>query len=185
MTTATLDEPPTPAAAQPVGAPHAVVPPDRAAATRGSRWHVWVLLGITLLGGVLRFSFPTRPLLWGDDAYTVYRTHAEYQAMLDILQYDGFTPLHYELYWLLGRITGTQDSPMTPGGPNIVHAVHLTPAVVRFLPALWGSLMVPAMYLLAVHLVRRRTALVVALVTACSAYLLGYSRDMKMYMMVW
>jgi hypothetical protein len=45
--------------------------------------------------------------------------------------------------------------------------------------------MVPAMYLLAVHLVRRRTALVVALVTACSAYLLGYSRDMKMYMMVW
>jgi 4-amino-4-deoxy-L-arabinose transferase-like glycosyltransferase len=147
--------------------------------------HLWILLAITLLGGILRFSLPTHPLLWGDDAYTVYRTHAEYQAMLDILQYDGFTPLHYELYWLLGRITGTEDSPMTPGGPNIVHAVHLTPAVVRFLPALWGSLMVPAMYLLAVHLVRRRTALVVALVTACSAYLLGYSRDMKMYMMVW
>jgi 4-amino-4-deoxy-L-arabinose transferase-like glycosyltransferase len=152
---------------------------------RPSRRHLWILLAITLLGGLLRFSFPTRPLLWGDDAYTVYRVHAEYQAMLDILQYDGFTPLHYELYWLLGRATGTVDAPMTRGGANIVHAVHLTPAVLRFLPALWGSLMVPAMYLLAVHLVRRRTALVVALVTACSAYLLGYSRDMKMYMMVW
>jgi 4-amino-4-deoxy-L-arabinose transferase-like glycosyltransferase len=152
---------------------------------RPTRRELLILLAITLLGGLLRFSFPTRPLLWGDDAYTVYRVHAEYQAMLDILQYDGFTPLHYELYWLLGRITGTQDSPMSPGGPNIVHAVHLTPAVLRFLPALWGTLMVPAMYLLALHLVRRRTAMVVALVTACSAYLLGYSRDMKMYMMVW
>ncbi|MDB5319061.1 MAG: hypothetical protein JWN40_692, partial [Phycisphaerales bacterium] len=181
MTQATLEAPPLPPPIpEPVARPLPVIP-----LLRPTGRHLWILLAITLLGGLLRFSFPTRPLLWGDDAYTVYRTHADYQAMLDILQYDGFTPLHYELYWLLGRITGTQDSPMTPGGPNIVHAVHLTPAVLRFLPALWGSLMVPAMYLLAVHLVRKRTALVVALVTACSAYLLGYSRDMKMYMMVW
>src|SRR5258706_6433681 len=61
----------------------------------------------------------------------------------------------------------------------------MAPQVVRLLPAFFGTVMVPAMYFLAVQLVRRRTALVVALVTACSAYLLGYSRDMKMYMMVW
>jgi hypothetical protein len=45
--------------------------------------------------------------------------------------------------------------------------------------------MVPGMYFLAVQLLRRRTAVAVALFTACSAYLLGYSRDGKMYMMQW
>jgi 4-amino-4-deoxy-L-arabinose transferase-like glycosyltransferase len=194
MTQATLETPPAlPAIVEETQ--HSAEPiPARHLRLRPTRRELWILLAITLLGGVLRFSFPYRPLLWGDDAYTVYRVHAEYQAMLDILQYDGFTPLHYELYWLLGRVTGTQDSPMgapkvdsptIPTGPPIVHAVRLTPAVLRFLPAFWGTLMVPAMYLLALHLVRRRTAMVVALVTACSAYLLGYSRDMKMYMMVW
>jgi hypothetical protein len=145
----------------------AEAPPAYVIVARPSRRHLWVLLGICLLGGLLRFSFMDRPQLWGDDAYTVYRTHADYQSMLDILQYDGFTPLHYELYWLLGK----------------VHT--LTPHAVRFLPALFGTLMVPGMYFLAAQLVRRRTALVVALFTACSAYLLGYSRDGKMYMMQW
>jgi 4-amino-4-deoxy-L-arabinose transferase-like glycosyltransferase len=157
---------------------------------RPSRGHLWILLLITLLGGLLRFSYPTKPLLWGDDAYTVYRTHADYQSMLDILQYDGFTPLHYELYWLLGRAAGTETSSMTRDangepGPPVVHSTGMRPGVLRLLPAFFGTLMVPAMYLLAVQLVRRKTALVIALVTACSAYLLGYSRDMKMYMMVW
>jgi 4-amino-4-deoxy-L-arabinose transferase-like glycosyltransferase len=159
-------------------------PPERAVSWPDRR-HLWVLLAITVLGFVLRFSFPTRPPLWGDDAYTVYRTHADYQSMLDVLQHDGFTPLHYELYWLLGRITGTQESAITTDGKPIVHSTGLTPAAVRFLPALWGSLMPPVIYFLASQLLRRRIALAAALFAACSAYLLGYSRDGKMYMMLW
>src|SRR4051812_43976605 len=173
MTSATItDDPPAPeprgdAVDAHQGVVSAVAPSALAyvIVERRSRKHLWVLLGICLLGALLRFSFMDRPELWGDDAYTVYRTHADYQSMLDILQYDGFTPLHYELYWLLGKW----------------HA--LTPHVVRLLPATFGTLMVPGMYFLASQLVRRRTALVVALFTACSAYLLGYSRDGKMYMM--
>src|SRR3954470_2968939 len=115
MTSATVTEDlpaTTPAVEGPghaVGAPpgyDAPPPPPGAAyviVERRSRKHLWVLLGICMLGGVLRFSFMDRPELWGDDAYTVYRTHADYQSMLDILQYDGFTPLHYELYWVLGK----------------------------------------------------------------------------------
>jgi 4-amino-4-deoxy-L-arabinose transferase-like glycosyltransferase len=181
MTTATLDPSVSPAPATPaeqVNASEKIEP-------RPFRWHLLILLGITILGFVLRFSFPTRPPLWGDDAYTVYRTHADYQSMLDILQYDGFTPLHYELYWLIGRLAGHEQTPMTQSGKPIVHSTGLTPAVVRALPALWGSLMPPVMYFLAVQLVRRRIALVAALVSACSAYLLGYSRDGKMYIMLW
>ena len=186
MTTATED---VPIASPTLGYATSVQPAAPAGQTiRGPfriRWHVLTLLGIVLLGGVLRFSFMSRPLLWGDDAYTVYRTHADYQAMLNILQNDGFTPLHYELYWLLGRAAGTKDSIISSSGQSVVHSVGMTPLVVRLLPAFWGTLMVPAMYLLAVHLVRRRTALVIALFTACSAYLLGYSRDGKMYIMQW
>jgi hypothetical protein len=162
---------------------------SHAAAVAGparSRRHLWVLLAICLIGVALRFSYMHRPLLWGDDAYTIYRTHADYQAMLDVLQNDGFTPLHYELYWLLGRAAGTEESVMTATGTEkIRHSTGLTPTVIRILPATFGALMVPGMYFLAVQLVRRRVALVVALVTACSAYLLGYSRDGKMYIMQW
>lgn len=153
--------------------------------SRSTRRHLLWLLLICLLGVVLRFSFMHRPLLWGDDAYTIYRTHADYQAMLDVLQYDGFTPLHYELYWLLGRAAGTERGMMTASGEPVTYSTGLTPRVIRILPAFFGALMVPGMYFLAAQLVRRRTALVVALVTACSAYLLGYSRDGKMYIMQW
>src|SRR5688572_22463957 len=179
MTAVTLESTtPAPAADEPV-----VERTDSPA--KPSRLHLWLLLAITVLGFALRFAYPTRPLLWGDDAYTVYRTHADYQSMLDILQMDGFTPLHYELYWLIGRIAGTEESPMSASGKPIRHSTGLTPTAVRILPALFGSLMPPVMYFLAAQLVRRRIALVAALVSACSAYLLGYSRDGKMYMMLW
>ena len=60
-----------------------------------------------------------------------------------------------------------------------------SPLLMRFIPALCGTLMVPAMYFLAQQLVARRTALLVALFTCCSAYQLGYSRDAKMYAQLW
>jgi hypothetical protein len=102
---------------------------------RSSRRHLLWLALICLLGVTLRFSFMHRPLLWGDDAYTVYRTHADYQAMLDILQYDGFTPLHYELYWLIGRVAGKPRQVTITSGPRAGEVVTqydgLTPHIVR------------------------------------------------------
>ena len=62
-----------------------------------------ILFAITLLGGVLRFSFLDRPALWGDEAFTYSRVCGDYREMLDVLAYDGFPPLHYEAYWALGQ----------------------------------------------------------------------------------
>ncbi len=45
--------------------------------------------------------------------------------------------------------------------------------------------MVPAMYFLARQLVATRTALLAAAFTACSGFLLAYSRDAKMYSHFW
>jgi 4-amino-4-deoxy-L-arabinose transferase-like glycosyltransferase len=126
-----------------------------------------LLLAITLLGAGLRFAFLDKPPLWGDEAFTYSRVCGDFREMLDILTYDGFPPLHYETYWVLGKATG------------------LTPRVMRIIPAVAGTLMIPAMYFLAVQIVRKRTALLVSLFTCVSAFMMVYSHDAKMYMQCW
>src|SRR5687767_8792576 len=58
---------------------------------------------ITLLGAFLRFVSLDQPALWGDEAFTFSRVCGSYRQMLDILQTDGFMPLHYSLYWWIGQ----------------------------------------------------------------------------------
>ncbi len=131
---------------------------------------LWLLL-ITIAAGLFRFLWIDKPACWTDEAYTFRRLVASFQDLLDVLQYDGFGPLLYEFnWWLAQRI----------GGAN-----HMTPFWLRLLPAATGTLMVPAMYFLARQLVSKRTSLVVALFTASSAYMMVYSHDAKMYMMLW
>lgn len=125
------------------------------------------VLGLTLLGGTLRFSFLDRPPIWGDEAMTYMRVSGTYQQMLDALQDWGFAPLHYELYWVTRQLT------------------PLTPFMMRLPTAIAGTLMIPAMYWLATQLAGRRVGLLAALLTACSAYLCNYSRDAKMYIDFW
>jgi len=126
-----------------------------------------LLITITLAAGVMRFCFLSRPPLWIDEGLTFWRVCGTYDQLLETLRDDGFVPLHYELLWWIGR--------------------HwpLTPFVMRFIPALCGTLLVPIMYFLARQLLGRRTALVTALLVACSAYVSNYARDAKMYMPAW
>src|SRR5215203_5828831 len=91
---------------------------DDTAPPRPQNWHLWALLALTLFAGVLRFGFPDRPGLWIDEAFTFWRVSGTYQELIDILQSDGFMPLHYEACWLLGRVTS------------------LNPFWLRFIPAL-------------------------------------------------
>lgn len=125
------------------------------------------LLLLTLLAALLRFSCLSRPEIWGDEAATFHRVTSSYADLLAILRTDGFVPLHYELYWLLAR------------------RFTLTPTLLRLVPAIAGTLMVPAMYFLARQLVSRRTSLLVAAFTATSAWLMVFSHDAKMYMHFW
>ncbi len=112
---------------------------------------------------------------------TFARSTAGYQDLLDRLQIDGFTPLHYEFYWWIG-----QGMPLAPHVALHRGPILLTPRVMRTVPALFGTLMVPAIYFLAFQVFRRRpVALLASLLTACSAYMMVYSRDAKMYMDLW
>lgn len=128
---------------------------------------VGAVLALTLLGGALRFARIDHPPLWWDEAATFTRVVGSFDELLGILRHDGFAPLHYELYWLLDKLA------------------TLTPFVMRLVPALAGTLMIPAMYFLARQVTSRRVATLASALTAFSAYLLVYSRDAKMYMHLW
>lgn len=135
------------------------------------RYALWILLAITIAAGVVRYATYDMPSLWTDEAYTFRRVTSSYQDLLDVLQDDGFAPLNYEIYWYLAQKLGG--------------AQHLTPFWMRVVPCTWGTLMVPAMYFLARQLTSKRTSLLVAAFTACSAYMMVYSHDCKMYMLLW
>jgi hypothetical protein len=144
-----------------------------APAPRRRRWHAWAialaLLALTAVGGCLRFYRLDRPYVWGDEASTYRRVAGTYDDMLHTLERDPFTPLFYSAEWAI-RTWGH---------------VHLTPFWLRLVPAIAGTLMIPAMYFLARQLTSVRTSLVVAALTCCSSWLINYSRDAKMYMTFW
>jgi hypothetical protein len=128
----------------------------------------FLLTLITLFGLILRLTRLSRPELWLDEAAVFRRTCGSLAELLDQLTRCGFTPLHYLLYWAIDRVA------------------TMTPFMMRLPTGLAGAAMVPAMYWLSVQIVAsKRTALVVAMFTACSAYMLNYSRDAKMYVECW
>jgi 4-amino-4-deoxy-L-arabinose transferase-like glycosyltransferase len=122
---------------------------------------------LTIAGGGLRFMYLSQPPLWGDEAKTYMRVCGTLQQLIDALYITDFTPLHYLLLWTIGQFT------------------PLTPFMMRLAPAICGTLMIPAMYLLAVQILSRPAALLATAFTAFSAYLLNYSRDAKMYAECW
>ena len=165
--TSTPSTPPTPLAPSSVPA-YLETPTTVPVATPAiERREFWILLALTVFGCILRFLFLGRPTLWIDEGFTYWRVTGSYRELVDILREGGFTPLHYQAIWVLGRLTS------------------LSPFFLRLIPAVCGTLMVPAMYFLARQFVSRQTALLVAAFAACSAYLLNYSRDAKMYMECW
>jgi hypothetical protein len=151
-----------------IGWPGSPVYSRQLAAPRQWRGGHWIALTlIILLGAALRFMLLDHPAIWGDEAATFGRTSGTFAQLCDILRDDGFAPLHYELYWWLHN-----------------HFV-MTPFMLRLVPAIAGTLTVPAMYFLGRMLSNRRVALWAALFTACSAWMLNYSRDAKMYSEFW
>ncbi|HEX4125474.1 MAG TPA: glycosyltransferase family 39 protein [Tepidisphaeraceae bacterium] len=135
-------------------------------------WEVLAVLAITALGAGLRFTWLDKPAIWGDESATYARVCGTYAQLVDQLRGWGFVPLHYELYWWLRTWL-------------LQHGRMLTPVLMRVPVAIFSTLTIPAMYLLARQLVRKSAALIVALITATSAYMLFYAHDAKMYADSW
>jgi hypothetical protein len=139
-----------------------------------------ILLLLTLLAAAVRFQHLDRPPLLIDECFTFWRTCGTYSDLVDTLRDDGFVPLHYELLWWL-----KQGLPLGSHFRIFPHGLFLTPTVMRFLPALFGTLMVPIIYFVSRQLFDRKTSLLAAAFVACSAYAIFFSRDAKMYSPTW
>ena len=166
-----------------------------------------ILVLLTVVAALLRFASLDRPSVWGDEAATYGRVGGTYQELLDQLADSSFPPLHYEAEWWIaqgmpywGSFADPKDSDgprtFTPtkflapdhraqGAATADHRITLTPFALRFIPALAGTLFVPAIFFLTVQLFGRRVALVAAALACFSAYALVFSRDAKMYMQFW
>jgi 4-amino-4-deoxy-L-arabinose transferase-like glycosyltransferase len=133
------------------------------------------LLLLTLIsaaGGFLRFWRLGFQSYWTDEAYTIARIRGTFAEMLQQLNDQGFPPGWYALlqWWCnaLERYTGDGAFAFSPVGT-------------RLLPAILGTLTVPAMYFLGRQFFERRGAMLVALLAAVNPFLIYYSRDIKMY----
>jgi 4-amino-4-deoxy-L-arabinose transferase-like glycosyltransferase len=150
---------------------------DREEAERWPRryavmWEVLLVIGITAIGAGLRFMWLDKPAIWGDEAATYNRVCGTYADLVEQLRGWGFVPLHYEFYWWFRTWL-------------LAHGHVFAPVLMRLPVAICGTLMVPAMYLLARQIVNRRAALATGLITATSAYMIFYSHDAKMYADSW
>ena len=158
-----------------------------------SRWPLVVLVVLTLIGAGLRFVAIDRPAIWGDESATAGRIIGSHENLLDQLAEGTFTPMHYQLGWWIaqgmpywGDITESGEKKIfTPTHRLIEGGIPMTPFFLRLVPAIAGTLMIPAIYFLSRQLFGPRVSLLAAAVCCFSAYLLIYSRDAKMYMPLW
>ncbi len=153
---------------------------DLAVPKRGrfpSTFTLWLfVLGLTALGGFLRFWRLGYQTYWTDESATIGRIRGTFDYMLMRLSDQGFPPGWYAMLraWCIGIENYT-------GSGSLAFSTTAT----RALPAILGTLTVPAMYFLARQFTDRRGALLVMLLTAVNPFLIYYSRDIKMYAAMW
>ena len=126
---------------------------------------VWLVIAITAIAALLRFSAITSQSFWVDEAVTVHEVGLSFGAMLHAIHLNESTPpLYYALAWLWTRVFGS-------GALGI-----------RSLSALAGTALVPVVYLCARELVGRAAGVVAAALIAVSPFMIWYSQEARSYM---
>jgi mannosyltransferase len=126
------------------------------------------ILLLTLLGAVLRFVAIGHQGFWFDESYTAYLVGHSPGRMLGLLPHlESTPPLYYCVAWVWSRIFG------------------FGPAGLKSLSAVCGTLTIPIAYATADKmLANRRSALIVAALTACNPFLVWYSQEARAYSML-
>lgn len=125
-----------------------------------------VLVAFTLLGFALRVHALDRVPFRGDEAFTALnwvRQPLLVTLASDIPLRDPQPPLAYALFWFWGQLLGSGEF------------------VLRFLPALVGTLGVPALYVLGARLGGRQLGLVAALLWSVHPYAIWHAQDARNY----
>src|ERR1035437_9685210 len=127
-----------------------------------STWLLWtLLLALTAVGAFLRFWRLDYQAYWTDEAYTLNRIRGNFAFLLNQLSAQGFPPGWYALLRLWRILLESRMAPAETYQPHLL----------RMLPALFGTLTVPAMYFLARQFTDRKGALLVTLLAAVNPFL--------------
>jgi hypothetical protein len=123
-----------------------------------------LLAGITLLALALRLAWLGTYPFWHDEAYSLLASEGWWDLLTKGHRVSNHPPLPYVL------LAGWRALGFGPGEAGL-----------RLLPALAGTLTIPAVYWLGAVLAGRKTALLAALLLAVSPFHVLHSQDLKEY----
>ena len=120
---------------------------------------------LTALGAFLRFFDIGHQGFWYDESYTVFLVKHGPGTMLGLIpQLESTPPLYYLITWVWARVFG------------------FSPAALKSLSALFGTLTIPVAYAAARKLLAsRRSALILTALVACNPLLIWYSQETRAY----
>lgn len=120
---------------------------------------------LTAFGAFLRFFEIGHQGFWYDESYTVFLVEHGPGTMLGLIpQLESTPPLYYCIAWVWARIFG------------------FSPAALKSLSAVFGTLTIPVAYAAARRLLEsRRAVLVLTALTATSPLLVWYSQETRAY----
>jgi mannosyltransferase len=126
----------------------------------------WLVAGLTLVAGVLRFATIARQSYWLDEATTVHEMRLSFGAMLHSVRVNETTPpLYFVISWLWARLFGTSELGL------------------RSLSAIAGTALVPVVYLCGRQLISRRAGVVASAFAVFCPFLIWYSQEARSYML--
>ncbi|MGO9753947.1 MAG: glycosyltransferase family 39 protein [Solirubrobacteraceae bacterium] len=128
---------------------------------------VWLVVAITAIATLLRFSTITSQSFWVDEATTVHEVGLSFGAMLHEIRVNETTPpLYFALAWAWTRLFGAGE------------------LGIRSLSALAGAALVPVAYLCGRELVSRAAGVFTAALVALSPFMIWYSQEARSYMLL-
>jgi len=125
---------------------------------------ILIVIGLLVIGGALRFYRLSGRSLWLDEILVWdFSGGASIGAVVRRLSaVPSLMPLHFVISWIIRRFGDSE-------------------IWLRLVPAVAGTLTVPAMFVLARNLFGRRTAVIAALLVAVAPFLIWYSQENAAY----
>jgi 4-amino-4-deoxy-L-arabinose transferase-like glycosyltransferase len=126
----------------------------------------WLVVGLVILGAVLRFATISSQSYWFDEAQAAHEMHLSFGALMSTIgAQETSPPLYFTLAWLWAKVFGTGE------------------AGLRSLSAIAGVAVIPLCYLSGRELVSRRAGLAAAALAAISPFMIYYSQEAREYML--
>jgi mannosyltransferase len=126
----------------------------------------WLVVGLTIAAGLLRFSTITSQSFWIDEATTVHEVGLSVGSMLHEIRLNETTPpLYFLIAWVWSRLFGAGELGL------------------RSLSAVAGTALIPIAYACGRELVSRRAGLIAAALVTFSPFLIWYSQEARSYML--